>query len=48
MTQYNKVIGFIKKCSFTELAFFIDFNKHKFVELHFNKQSRMQSKTTNC
>ena len=31
---------------FDRVSMFIDFNKHKFVELYFNEQSRMQSKTT--
>ena len=30
---------------FYRISIFIDFNKHKFVELYFNEQSRMQSKT---
>ena len=38
--QY-KMSGFIKKCFFTVLAFNIDFNKRKFVELYFSEQSRI-------
>ena len=30
---------------FYRISIFIDFNGHKFVELYFNEQSRMQSKT---
>ena len=36
MRQY-KMFGFIKMCFFYRISIFIDFNKHKFVELYFNE-----------
>ena len=41
------MLGFIKKCFFTVLAFLSTLTSRKFVE-PFNEQTRMESKTTDC
>ena len=48
MTQCHKMLGFIKRRFFYRISIFNEFNERKFVELYFNEQSRMQSKTTSC
>ena len=41
------MLGFIKKCFFTGLAFSSTLTSRKFVE-PFNEQTRTESKSTNC